>query len=256
MTDTTHDAFDSSRNAISNAPGRAAHLATRAAARNPLAVRSFNKGLEKAMEKGPDATRVFLEKVAASPTKTSIARRAGLDLFTVAAAIGPAAVGRRLSGVYVHQPKDAREPTALERLGNTLQNDEFRRNLDFYRSGGAITDSSKLENDRAHADRATKLVADSLGFDPASDKDRQAVRASIDKRTAIDELWAGAVTAPSAPAAPPKSADRILGLQPAFADPAPSPGDPSMGSVDEARQEVGGREGRGSGARRARRGRP
>ena len=166
MTDTTHDAFDSSRNAISNAPGRAAHLATRAAARNPLAVRSFNKGLEKAMEKGPDATRVFLEKVAASPTKTSIARRAGLDLFTVAAAIGPAAVGRRLSGVYVHQPKDAREPTALERLGNTLQNDEFRRNLDFYRSGGAITDSSKLENDRAHADRATKLVADSPGLRP------------------------------------------------------------------------------------------
>ena len=255
VADTTHDAFDSSRNAISNAPGRAANLATRAAARNPLAVRSFNKGLEKAMEKGPDATRVFLEKVAASPTKTAIARRAGLDSFTVVAAIGPAAAGRALSDVYVHQPKDDRETTALERRGNTLQKDEYRRNLDFYRSGGAITDSSKLEKDPVHADRAAKLVAESLGFDPPSDKDREAVRASIDKRTAIEELWCGRVTAPSAPAAPPKSADRILGLQPAVADPAPSLGD--RDTSPGAHQQVGaGVEGRGSGTRRARRRRP
>ena len=123
-------ALDRSRKMASSAGDRVADAAVQAASRSPRMEVRFRRNLVKAMERGPVAAEAFLEKVAASPVQTEVAKRAGLESVVVASAIGASAVNDVLASKV---PKGDRP---IDKLVHTLQAAEQKRGFDAAESGG------------------------------------------------------------------------------------------------------------------------
>ena len=178
---------------VTSACSRAASLMTAAASRSPFAVTRFNRSLKKAMERGPAATAALLEKVAASPAKTAVAKRAGLESVVVASCLGASAVGDALAGRAI-QPGSARP---LARLAADLQERETAGDLvQGSLTPGQLSPAAKrahypkgtLPADADYVHSRNRLAASALGFSEGSAKVVDVERAWND-RGQVNRQW-------------------------------------------------------------------
>ena len=116
------------------------------------------------------AAEAFLEKVAASPVQTELAKRSRVESVVVASAIGGSAV----KDVLASKVPDGDRP--IDKLLHTLLAEEQKRGFDAAESGGGplgktIAGQDKgLRQDPRYAAARDDLAARSLGFDAGSGK--------------------------------------------------------------------------------------